>query len=868
MGCPRTRSGPGAPFPTPQDIEADATAAGADPDAVASLRSVFGGFATAETSRTQIWNRRPARRWNERPTTRTTSWRIPTTWLREQRRKRVRRGGQHVTLRRVPLALGLVATAIGLGLAALGAPLLPSGAVSDLPILAVAVFAGGVALLALLVRSLDSDRGVALPDTDSRTSRSPATMSTRRLVLGPDKRQSGNASKGSQSPSSSVTASRPRRRRRRYARAHGQTGTGPEAVRRHTERSGRGCPGGSPAFIRSSGVSPTRRPNSGSATRSDERGPPHRPLVRAGRGRSGRRRRRAGGPVPALVLLGGLGVTLSAYDRVAVPPAADISIQRSITPTEPALGERVTVALTVHNDGSRTIPDLRLADGVPTPACSRGVGVAWGGTTPRRVDDSHLRNYRGTDRCVFDPATVVVRDVVGVVARRTRVTAEPDTVTWEQPASSALLPLVPAVARRPGTVPVDEGGEGLSFYAVREHRSNDPLSRVDWNQYARTGDLRTVEFRREQSATVVVVVDARAAAALAPRPDAETAIERSTMAAVALVEGLPEDGHEVGVAAYSPHDAWLAPGTSAAHQQQARDLLRTDRAFAATSVTRTPDTTKLIAQLPTAANIVFLGPLCDDDSEALVRRLAATGHPVTVLSPDPTATDTAGHRLARLERRERLRRLRAADIAVHDWPAAEPLDESLNGSGGVASEHPDWGRLWECGAGGERRDAVRRRHQRRLDCRRPRRRRAARRRATDSVRAAGRPRQRVVVSGAAGRRASGGTPTTVLVAGGATVLAWTFVPCGYRPLCGPRTAPGTPVELTHVAGATGLVGGTSWAAMRSTGAEVAAGAARVVLGASPTAALSRGGRGRRSRPAVATARVLRDVAATTASVRR
>ncbi|EMA34177.1 DUF7269 family protein [Haloarcula japonica] len=73
-----------------------------------------------------------------------------------------------MTLRRVPLALGLVATAIGVGLAAIGAPLLPAGAVSDLPILAAAVFAGGVALLALLVRSLDSDRGMALPDTDSQ----------------------------------------------------------------------------------------------------------------------------------------------------------------------------------------------------------------------------------------------------------------------------------------------------------------------------------------------------------------------------------------------------------------------------------------------------------------------------------------------------------------------------------------------------------------------------------------------------------------------------------------------------------------------------------------------------------------------------
>ncbi len=273
---------------------------------------------------------------------------------------------------------------------------------------------------------------------------------------------------------------------------------------------------------------------------------------------------------------------------------------------------------------------------------------------------------------MFDPATVVVRDVVGVVARRTRVTAEPDTVTWEQPASSAVLPLVPAVARRPGTVPVDEGGEGVSFYAVVNTGRRPALARR-LEPVRPDRRPRTVEFRREQSATVVVVVDARAAAALAPRPDAETAIERSTMAAVALVEGLPEDGHEVGVAAYSPHDAWLAPGTSAAHQQQARDLLGPTVRSPRHRTRRTPDTTKLSRNCRRRRHRLPRPAVCDD-SEALVRRLAATGHPVTVLSPDPTATDTAGHRLARLERRERLRRLRAADIAVHDWPAAEPLE--------------------------------------------------------------------------------------------------------------------------------------------------------------------------------------------------
>ncbi|MBX0296002.1 DUF58 domain-containing protein [Haloarcula nitratireducens] len=380
--------------------------------------------------------------------------------------------------------------------------------------------------------------------------------------------------------------------------------------------------------------------------------------------------------VPSLVLLGGVGVALSAYDRVAVPPAAGVALSRSLTPADPGVGEPVTVELTVRNDGRRTIPDLRIADGVPDSV--RVVdGSASLGTTLRPGAQATM-TYEiasGSGRCVFDPATVVVRDVVGVVARRARVEAEPDAVTWDRPAGSALLPLVPQSKHRPGQVPIDEGGEGLSFYALREHRPNDPLSRVDWNRYARTGDLTTVEFRREQSARVVVVVDAREGAALAPRPDAQTAVERGVTAAVALVEGLPEDGHAVGVAAYSPHWAWLDPDTSRAHRRRARERLRTDRAFAVSPVTETPDVDRLLAQLPSGVNVVFVSPLCDDDSAAVVRRLAARDHPVTVVSPDPTATDTGGRRLARLERRDRLRGLRAVGVDVHDWGADESLQQ-------------------------------------------------------------------------------------------------------------------------------------------------------------------------------------------------
>ncbi|MBX0296003.1 DUF7269 family protein [Haloarcula nitratireducens] len=73
-----------------------------------------------------------------------------------------------MNLRPFPLAVGAGATALAVGLVAAGEPALPSGTVSDLPLIAVSVIAGAVAVLAFLVRSLDGERGPRLPDTDSQ----------------------------------------------------------------------------------------------------------------------------------------------------------------------------------------------------------------------------------------------------------------------------------------------------------------------------------------------------------------------------------------------------------------------------------------------------------------------------------------------------------------------------------------------------------------------------------------------------------------------------------------------------------------------------------------------------------------------------
>ncbi|MEF8778213.1 MAG: DUF58 domain-containing protein, partial [Natronomonas sp.] len=56
-----------------------------------------------------------------------------------------------------------------------------------------------------------------------------------------------------------------------------------------------------------------------------------------------------------------------------------------------------------------------------------------------------------------------------------------------------------------------------------------------------------------------------------------------------------------------------------------------------------------------------------------------SGCAVTVLSPDVTTDETVGGRLARIERRNRLRSLHRTGVATIDWDPDERLGTALTG---------------------------------------------------------------------------------------------------------------------------------------------------------------------------------------------
>lgn len=387
---------------------------------------------------------------------------------------------------------------------------------------------------------------------------------------------------------------------------------------------------------------------------------------------------------PALLLAGGIGLGYTAYARAGAPPALDLEVEREFSNPEPTPGEPFEVAVTVRNAGDHLIPDVRIVDQLPD-----GVRVVDGiprqsavlpssGTATLRY---RVEAYEGTYR--FEGVRVIARSLNGSYERADTIREDVDLTCAPDPRPvEADVPLRSSAARYVGQLPTETGGEGIEFQAVRDYRPGDRLSRIDWSRFARTEELTTIDFREEKAATIVMVIDAREAAYLAPGPDAVHAVQRSIGAADRLLLSLVGAGHRVGLASMSPVEpCWQSPSASRDVRAEVRELLTTHE-----SLTPAPPSGEFrpfgwvewfAARVPKGAQVVLFSPLCDRLIEESIIRIEARGHPVTILSPDPTTDETIGRQMARLDRQVTIDALRRRGIRIVDWPHGEPIDMSL-----------------------------------------------------------------------------------------------------------------------------------------------------------------------------------------------
>ncbi|AKU09610.1 hypothetical protein ABY42_17540 (plasmid) [Haloferax gibbonsii] len=399
---------------------------------------------------------------------------------------------------------------------------------------------------------------------------------------------------------------------------------------------------------------------------------------------------------PGLLLLALFGITVSGYARAVPTPSQAVAVERAVSDAEPAVGDEVEVTLSVRNVGDATLADLRLVDGVPP-----GLAVVDGSpkfATALRPGKRASVTYtveavRGDH--AFDPALVVTRDALGVRKRETLVDTE-TTVSCRPPAKPLSGRAPARTTTRAGRSRSDAPGPGVEFHSVREYRPGDPPSRIDWRRKAKTGEFSTVAFHEHRRQRVLVVVDARTEAYVAwggggdgdgdGDGNGEPVVQQGVAAADALASRFRSAGVPVGLAALSPRSCRLPPGRGGDHHRRLREALVANPAFGWEPPDGEVDASAAVHEIHRRVRadtrVVFVSPLSDDASVTAARRFDAHGHPVSVLSPDPTArTHARGYEsgYASLARERRLRRLRAAGIPASDWDPTEPLREVTRG---------------------------------------------------------------------------------------------------------------------------------------------------------------------------------------------
>ena len=383
---------------------------------------------------------------------------------------------------------------------------------------------------------------------------------------------------------------------------------------------------------------------------------------------------------PAVVLAGVGGIGFLAYAKAGLCNPGQVVIERHIDTVDPAPGTEVTVTVTVRNTGNRLLPDVRIIDGVPAALAVTEGSPRYG--TALRPQQSQTFSYTVVARRgvhTFGPVHVTTRDIASTVEQEWSI---PEQSTLQSIPSLTPLtcpfPLRDRATQFVGSEQTDIGGTGIEFFATREYRSNDSLRRIDWNRRAKTGQLTTVEFRQERSASVVLLIDARPVAYRSPEPELPHAIDRSVEAAGRMFARLLADGNHVGIAAMGDEDCWLSPGTGVDHHLNAQELLATHPALSAGRPRREPLLHRwkrsFRERLPVGAQLIIVSPLSDTYVEEFAQRFDVYGYPVTIVSIDATSNHTTGHLLAALSRKLQIARLRGVGIPVISWEWDEPVD--------------------------------------------------------------------------------------------------------------------------------------------------------------------------------------------------
>ncbi len=414
------------------------------------------------------------------------------------------------------------------------------------------------------------------------------------------------------------------------------------------------------------------------------------------------------GALAYLLLLLGLGsltgevfalvIPLAVYMGAALlyaPRPARMSAFRTLSTGRVLPGTPIQVRLRVVNEGDRLEevliessppPSFRVTDGWTRALVTLSPGGA--------VELTYtLEGERAS--VTLGPVQVTVREHLGLLFCKMAVPAPAHLQILPQPVRLKRLAIRPLRTRAyAGPVPARQPGSGVEFFGVREYQPGDPLRWLNWKASGRHPHaLFTNEFEQERIADVGLILDARRRSDVQFRAD--SLFEHAVRAAASLADMFLNEGNRVGLLVYGGVLDWTFPGYGRVQRERLMRALASARTGASLVFDRLDYLPTRF--FPSRSQIVLISPLWRDDLPTLIR-LRARGYQLLVVSPDPLAFEAerlptqpsveTALRIARLERRFVLRRLRRAGVRVVDWDVQRPLGEALYAALGRVAARP------------------------------------------------------------------------------------------------------------------------------------------------------------------------------------
>ncbi len=367
------------------------------------------------------------------------------------------------------------------------------------------------------------------------------------------------------------------------------------------------------------------------------------------------------------------------------PETLRLKVSRSLSTDHVFPGEPVTVKLTLTNEGT-WLDEVLLEDLLPNSLIqvdgqvSVMTSLPPGGTVQLVY---RVQGKRGIYH--FSAVRVTAGGHLSLFKKRTRLPAPGQFLVLPEVVRLQRVEIRPRQTRvYSGVIPARQGGPGVEFFGVREYQPGDPLRWINSRASARHAQTTFInEFEQERVADVGLILDARQQSDV---PSSEGSLfEYSIQATTALADAFLNAGNRVGLFIYGRALNWTFPGYGKIQRERILWALAQAKPGAGHVFEKLEHLpTRLF---PARSQLVLVSPLLPHDPDELIK-LRARGYRLLVVSPDPIAFEqkerskereiVLATRIARLERKVLLGKLRQADIRVLDWPVETPFPQAAH----------------------------------------------------------------------------------------------------------------------------------------------------------------------------------------------